>query len=255
MKLDPPAAEIHISPDGDRLAAEAADRIIAAAGQAIRQRGRFTMALAGGSTPEKTYGLLAKADRFGKIDWAKTFLFFGDERFVPHNDPRSNYNMAHRSLIGPAKLAAERVFPIPTDTPTPAAGAMRYAELLEKQFPGESRPSFDLILLGLGDDGHTASLFPGKPAIHETQAWLAASPPGVLPPPVERITFTFPVLNAARQILFLVAGHSKATPLREVIKGQAKLDARPAVGVRPTDGKLVWLLDEAAAAELDRSTT
>src|SRR5262249_41050026 len=157
----------------------------------------------------------------------------------------------------PANVPAERVFPIQTDTDSPAVSASLYAETLAKEFGvnGEELPRVDVILLGLGDDCHTASLFPGKPALHETTAWVTASPPGVLPPPVDRVTLTSPVLNAARQVMFLVAGHAKARPLHDVLKGHATLDTRPAVGVRPTDGKLVWLVDEAAASMLDSPKT
>src|SRR5262249_42677564 len=162
-------------------------------------------ALAGGSTPEITYSLLAARGPGEGLDWLSSLLFFGDERFVPHTDPRSNYHMVQRAWLGPAQVPAERVFAIPTDTDSPAVSASQYAKTLAKQFgtKGDELPRFDLILLGLGDDGHTASLFPGKPALHETTAWVTASPPGVLPPPVDRVTLTFPLLNAARQVMFL----------------------------------------------------
>src|SRR5437773_8264024 len=159
MSENPPSWNLSVSPDGERLAEEAARRIRQAAEEAIRQRGRFTLALAGGSTPEKTYRLLADPKRGAGLHWGKTFLFFGDERFVPHDDPRSNYHMVQRSLLAPAKVPPERVFAIPTDTDSPAASASLYAETLQQQFevaPG-ALPRFDLILLGLGDDGHTAS--------------------------------------------------------------------------------------------------
>jgi 6-phosphogluconolactonase len=241
----PPA--VHICPDADHLAVEAADRIIQAAGDAVRQRGRFMLALTGGSTPEKTYALLAQPERVRQIDWSRTFLFWGDERYVPHDDPRSNYNMAKRSLLKPAAIAAERTFPIPTDTDSPATAATAYTDTLRKVFGGEL-PRFDLLLLGMGDDGHIASLFPGKPTLHENKAWATWSPPGVLPPPVDRVTLTFPVLNAARQVMFMVAGAAKARTLSEVLKGPTTVDQHPAVGVRPTDGSLLWLVDKAAAA-------
>lgn len=244
--------EIRILADADELAEAAASRIERAAAAAIAERGLFTLALAGGSTPEKTYKLLAQPERRARIDWARIRLYFGDERFVPHDDPRSNYGMAQRSLIGPASLAPATVFPIPTDLPTAAACAAAYEATLRKEFAprGQAWPVIDLVLLGLGDDGHTASLFPGKPALRETNAWVTSSPPGVLPPPVDRITMTFPVLNAAREVLFLVAGAGKASPIRDVLKEAAAVEDRPAVGVRPTEGALVWLLDKAAAAGL-----
>jgi 6-phosphogluconolactonase len=251
--MKPTSAEVVICPDAGQLAAQAADRILQAAEQAIGARGRFTLVLSGGSTPEKTYTLLAQPDRSARLDWSRTYLFFGDERFVPHDDPRSNCHMATRSLIGKAPIPAGHFIPIPTDTGSPAEGATRYAHTLADFFGlaiDGPPPPFDLVLLGLGDDGHTASLFPGRPALLEQKAWVTASPPGVLPPPVDRVTFTFPALNAARAALFLVAGAGKAAVVQEVLEGGAGVDRAPAAGVRPINGTLTWMLDEAAAARL-----
>jgi 6-phosphogluconolactonase len=245
----PAKAQVVVCPDAEALAERAADRIVEAAGRAVAERGRFTMALAGGSTPEKAYALLARPPRVERIDWQKAYLFFGDERFVPHDDPRSNCAMSRRSLLAAAPIPANHVFAIPTDRPSPADSAADYTRTLAAFFrmaPGQGVPRFDLILLGMGDDGHTASLFPGRPAIHEQSAWVTSSPPGVLPPPVDRVTLTFPVLNAAREVLFLVTGEKKAEPLRQVIDGGAAVERFPAAGVRPSDGELVWLLDDAA---------
>jgi 6-phosphogluconolactonase len=240
--------QIEICPDPGQLAVTAVDRILDAAADAIGKRGRFMLALTGGSTPDKTYALLAQPQRAKRIDWSRTNLFWGDERFVPHDDPRSNYNMARRSLLAPAEIPPDHIFPIPTDT-TPVTAAAAYEKTLRQAFgsAGAELPRFDLLLLGMGDDGHTASLFPGKPALHETRAWVTWSPPGVLPPPVDRVTLTFPVLNAARRVMFLVAGAAKAAALREVLAGKANVEQRPAAGVRPTDGTVLWLLDKAAA--------
>jgi 6-phosphogluconolactonase len=253
--MKPTSAEVVICPDADHLAARAADRILQAADEAVRARGRFTLALSGGSTPEKTYALLAQPERSGRLDWSRIYLFFGDERFVPHDDPRSNCHMATRSLISRAPIPAGRVFPIPTDTSSPSDSAARYARTLADFFGVAADgppPALDLVLLGLGDDGHTASLFPGRPALAEQKAWVTASPPGVLPPPVDRVTFTFPALNAARAVLFLVAGAGKATVAQDVLEGGAGVDRAPAAGVRPVSGTLTWMLDEAAAARLGR---
>jgi 6-phosphogluconolactonase len=246
---------IVLCPDPDTLAARAAEHIREASVRAIAARGRFTLALAGGSTPEKAYRLLAQPQRAGSIDWSKTHLFFGDERFVPHDDPRSNYGMARRALLRSAPIPAQQVFPIPTDLATPQESAAAYARVLATFFgvePGKDVPRFDLILLGMGDDGHTASLFPGKPALREQSAWVVATPPGVLPPPVDRVTLTFPVLNTAREVLFLVTGEKKAAPLRDVLEGAADVTVHPAAGVRPREGTLTWLVDEAAAQLLSR---
>ncbi len=247
---------VTICRDGDDLAARAADLIVRAAQAAIRARGRATLALAGGSTPKATYGLLAQPARRGRIEWARTYLFFGDERFVRPDDPSSNFAMVQRTLLAPARVPGGQAFPVPTQLATAAAAAAAYAATLAKAFgigQAGGPPRFDLILLGLGEDGHTASLFPGAAALSVTDRWVTASPPGTLPPPVERITLTFPVLNAARGVLFLVSGANKADALRDVVEGQPTREQRPAAWVRPVDGTLTWLVDEAAASRLTRS--
>ncbi|MCC7085642.1 MAG: 6-phosphogluconolactonase [Pirellulales bacterium] len=244
--------EIVMVADADALAAEAARRIVVAANSAIAARGRFSMALSGGSTPERTYKLLAQPDWRSRIDWMRTWLFFGDERCVPHNDSRSNYHLARESLLKPAKIAADRVEAVRTDLATPALCAADYELRLKRLFeePNRQPARLDLILLGLGDDGHTASLFPGKPSLAETKAWVTWSPPGVLPPPVDRVTLTFPVINSAREAMFLVSGARKATIVHEVLKGRSDIEKLPSMGVRPINGKLVWLLDKPAASKL-----
>ena len=250
----PPA--VTICKDGDDLAARAADLIIRAAQVAIRTRGRAMLALAGGSTPKATYGLLAQPARRSRIEWARTYLFFGDERFVRPDDPSSNFAMVQRTLLAPAPVPGGHAFPVPTQLATAAAAAAAYAATLAKAFGiGEvgGPPRFDLILLGLGEDGHTASLFPGAASLAVADRWVVASPPGATPPPVERITLTFPVVNAAREVLFLVSGENKAEALRVVLEGQPTREQRPAVWVRPVDGTLTWLVDEAAASRLTRS--
>lgn len=247
--------ELTVCGDSAELARRAAERITAAARQAIAARGRFSLVLSGGSTPEKTYELLGRGGIGTAIDWSKTFLFFGDERFVPADDPTSNYGMARRSLSDRVAISAENVFPMPTDGPDAADGARRYGETIGRFFGTEVNsppPSFDLVLLGLGDDGHTASLFPGTPALSVNDRWVTSSPPGRLPPPVDRITLTFPILNRGRQVLFLVAGEKKAEVVREILEGQPSVETYPAAGIRPAEGGVTWLLDAAAARLLTR---
>jgi 6-phosphogluconolactonase len=247
---------VTIFKDSDHLAMHAADLITQAAQGAIRVRGRAMLALAGGSTPEKTYSLLAQPGRSSRIDWAHTYLFFGDERFVRPDDPSSNFAMVRRTLLAPVPVPAGHAFPVATQLGTAAAAAGEYAATLTRAFGiADSRdpPRFDLILLGLGEDGHTASLFPGAASLWVTDRWVVASPLGTLPPPVERITLTFPVLNAAREILFLVSGQNKAEALHDVLEGQPGREERPAACIRPVDGTLTWLVDEAAASRLTRS--
>ncbi len=250
-------AEIRIWPTADELAAQAAHFIIGAAREAIAARGRFTLVLTGGTTPEKTYTLLAQPHMAAQVDWAKCFLFWGDERFVPSDDERSNYGMARRTLLESvrASLPPENVFPMPVQAHSPAQGADGYAGALAQFFelpPGAAPPSFDLVLLGLGDDGHVASLFPGHPTLDITDRWVVSSPPGTLPPPVDRITLTFPTLNAARQVLFMVAGGKKAGAVRDILEANPAVPQRPGAGVQPTRGSLTWFLDREAASLLTR---
>lgn len=245
--------DLQVFPNEAVLAAHAASLFAQAARDAIAARGRFTVALTGGSSPKETYERLAQPPLSGGIDWANVFVFLGDERFVPYSDERSNYGMCRRLLLDHVPVLPDQVFPIPTNTATPDEAAAEYAQTLARVFappPAGPPPSLDLILLGLGDDGHCASLFPGMPTLHTSDRWVISSPPGTLPPPVDRVTFTFSVLNAARQVVFLVTGEKKAAPVRDILEGGAGVDQHPAAGVNPTNGTLTWLLDEAAASRL-----
>jgi len=250
-------SSVTIFKNSDDLAAHAAEFISRSTQDAIRSRGRAMLALAGGTTPQPTYRLLARPDSRDPMDWTHTHLFFADERFVPMDDPSSNFAMVQRTLMTPGSVAPDHVFPIPTQRATATDAAQAYAATLAEAFGIGDKPApprFDLVLLGLGEDGHTASLFPGAASLSVTDRWVVASPPGTLPPHVERITLTLPVLNAARKILFLVSGESKAGVLRDVIEGNCEREQRPAAGVRPTDGTLTWFVDEAAASQLTDST-
>ncbi len=240
--------EIVVRADGAAVVREAAERVVAAAKDAVAERGRFTLALAGGSSPAALYELLASPAYLSRIDWPRTLIFFGDERCVPPEHEWSNYGMARRTLLDRVPLPPENIFPIRGEN-GPANAAAEYVEKLHAVFgQDESVPRFDLILLGMGDDGHTASLFPGMPALDERDAWVVGtSVPAYVKPQVPRVTLTLPVLNAARDVLFLVTGQGKAKRVREVRDEVADL---PAVLVQPQDGRLAWLLDEAAGASL-----
>lgn len=250
-------ADVRIWPNADELAAQAADFIITSAREAIAARGRFTLVFTGGSTPERAYTLLSQPHMAAQVEWAKCFFFWGDERFVPPDDERSNYGMAWRTLLEPIRASVPmlNIWPMPVEAHGPAQGAGLYAGALAKFFglpPGADPPSFDLILLGLGDDGHVASLFPGHPTLDVTDQWVVSSPPGTLPPPVDRITLTFPVLNAARQVLFLVAGSNKAEAVQDILEGTPTIQKRPGVGIQPPHGTVTWLLDKDAASKLTK---
>lgn len=251
--------DLIVCSDADALAVRAAELIVRLAQQAIAQRGRFTLVLAGGSTPEKTYQCLANSETAAKIDWSKTFLFFGDERFVPADDFASNFGMVQRALLCRGHAPMENVFPVPTACEMAEIAAYEYGEQIAQFFGQTVRtappPSFDLVLLGLGDDGHTASLFPDMPALEVRDAWVTSSPPGRLPPPVERVTLTFPILNQARHVLFLVAGEKKASVLHEILESEPPVKKYPAAGIQPAGGTLTWLVDEAAANLLTPSNS
>ena len=249
---------VEICHDSAAVAAKTADLVIRASQAAIRRRGRCTLVLAGGSTPEQTYRLLAERAAGTGVDWARTYVFFGDERFVPPDDARSNFGMARRTLLAQVAIPADQVFPIPTHGRSAAESAVAYTADLARCFGTDADgppPCLDLILLGLGDDGHTASLFPGAAALQVRSDWVTWSPPGVLPPPVDRITLTYPVLNAAREIIFVVAGRTKAAAMRDVLEGHAPREQRPAAGVQPSDGTVTWVADADAASLLARSQT
>jgi 6-phosphogluconolactonase len=227
----------------------AAEEVIRAATSAVAERGRFTIALSGGSTPKSMYTLIA-ANASTSLPWDRMFFFWGDERHVPPDDPESNYRMAKEALLSKVPVPAANIFRALTENPDAAAAAEAYEQTLRKFFavaPGEF-PHFDLILLGLGPDGHTASLFPETAALQEKTRLVVAN--WVEKFEGSRITFTLPVLNAARCVAFLVSGMDKAAVLHEVLEGNAPAEKYPSKLVRPSEGKLIWFVDRAAASEL-----
>jgi 6-phosphogluconolactonase len=238
----------------EELARTAAEEVARLAGDAVRARGRFTFVLSGGSTPRSLFRLLADAnDSFrDRIEWSAVHVFWGDERSVPPDHPDSNYRMAREALLDHVPIPAENVHRIPAEDPDPQAAAARYdAELRAVlALPETGFPRFDLILLGLGPDGHTASLFPGNAAVHETQRRVIA--PFVEKFNAFRITLTAPVINGAAEVIFLVSGEDKAPALAAVLEGARQVDRYPAQIVRPEDGVLLWLADRAAAQRLTR---
>jgi 6-phosphogluconolactonase len=227
----------------------AAEEVIRAATSAVAQRGRFTIALSGGSTPKNLYTLIA-ANASANLPWDRMFFFWGDERHVPPDDPDSNYRMAKESLLAKVAIPPANIFPVPAEDPDASAAAEAYEQTLRKFFglaPGEF-PRFDLILLGMGPDGHTASLFPETAALQEKSRLVVAN--WVEKLQTSRITFTLPVLNAARCVAFLVSGTDKAVVLHEVLEGNAAVEKYPSKLVRPSDGRLIWFVDRAAASGL-----
>ena len=227
----------------------AAEEIIRDAADAVAQRGRFTIALSGGSTPRNLYTLIA-ANASASLPWDQMFFFWGDERHVPSGDPESNYRMARETLLSKIRVPAANIFPIPAENPDASVAAESYEQTLRKFFDVASGefPRFDLILLGMGPDGHTASLFPETAALQEKSRLVVAN--WVEKLKTSRITLTLPVLNAARCVAFLVSGTDKAAVLREVLEGNGPAEKYPSKLVRPGEGKLIWFVDRAAASEL-----
>ena len=234
--------------DPATLAKEAAQRFVELSKAAIKGRGRFRVALSGGSTPRATHERLAHQHR-DDIDWSNVEVFWGDERFVPPDDPESLFRMARETLLDHVPIPAANIFPMPTVGGTPEAAAQAYAETLAATF-GAALPRFDLIFLGMGPDGHTASLFPGHLEVVAPSGELVAAIYGAPKPPPTRLTFAYKLLNAAANVVFLVAGADKAQALRAVLRGPEDVAQLPAQGVRPAAGTLTWLVDQAASREL-----
>lgn len=243
--------EIAISPDAGSLARDAAAEVARVAAAERSRRGRFTLALAGGSTPLALYRLLAAPELRSEIDWATTHIFWGDERAVPPDHPRSNYGATREALLSHLSLPSGQVHRMQGELGATRA-AVIYEEELRDLFPDRKAepPTLDLVLLGLGADGHTASLFPHHEALRETEHWVVAVRDESLPEP--RVTLTLPLLNRARHVLFLVSGAAKADVVREILEGPPDRQALPAQGVRPLAGRLTWRLDRPAAAKLTR---
>jgi 6-phosphogluconolactonase len=242
--------DIIVCDDKEALYAEAARRFVALAAEAVAARGRFTVALSGGSTPKALFELLATDEWRGRVEWGKAHLFWGDERFVPKDHADSNYRMAREALISKIDIPQGNVHRVHTEDGTADEVATVYERTLREVFGlGEgSVPRFDLIHLGLGDDGHTASMFPGTRAMHETERLVVAV--WVEKFRTHRVTMTPVVLNNAAEVQFLVAGASKREVVPQVIRGAYEPDRLPSQTVRPHDGVLRWLLDRDAAAGL-----
>ncbi|MGI9050615.1 MAG: 6-phosphogluconolactonase [Rubrobacteraceae bacterium] len=226
----------------EALAEAAAQDFARRAGESIDASGRFTVALAGGSTPKVAYELLAReyADR---LDWSKVHVFFGDERTVPPDHEDSNYRMAKEALLDHVRVGSEHR--MRGELP-PAEAAVAYEEDLEQFFGG--LPRLDLIMLGIGEDGHTASLFPHTPALDVRDRWAVENPVDKLE--TIRLTLTVPVINAARNVVFLVAGEGKAEALFQILEGEADPHEYPAKLISPEAGGPVWMVDREAASLL-----
>ncbi len=246
-----PDPEVRVFPDAARLAAAGADCVVRACRDAVAARGECAVALSGGETPRLLYERLAGEPRRSAIPWERVQVFWGDERCVPPDDPRSNFRMARETLLDRVPVIPTHVHRMPGERADLDQAARDYADELRRYVPQtpDGWPRFDLVLLGLGEDAHTASLFPGTPALRETaRAVVAYRAPGQN---IERMTLTTPALNHAREIVFLVSGKRKAGALRSVLAGPRRPEQAPAQLIQAFNGgRLVWLVDRAAASAL-----
>jgi 6-phosphogluconolactonase len=239
---------LHVFADADAVLGALADYFVDQASQAVAARGRFVVALSGGSSPKKLYELLASPAYRERVEWDKAYFFFGDERNVPQTSPDSNYLMAKKALFDPLAIRPGQVFAVDTRL-APAEAAAQYGVAIEEFFR-EDPAHFDLVLLGLGDNAHTASLFPNTPVLHDQtvsvqEVWL----------PVEqvfRITFTAPLINQAHAVAFLVYGKGKAEAVHQILDLPRDIDQYPAQLIELKDKPVDWFLDEAAASELTK---
>jgi 6-phosphogluconolactonase len=241
---------IAIYPDTNTLSHEAAQYIVRVAQESIVTHGRFTLALSGGNTPKKLYGLLASEPYVSQIDWNLVEIFWSDERCVPPDSSDSNYHMAQEVLLSKVPIPANQIHRTPADEADRDAASEAYAQEMRNVFGTNGVPKFDLIQLGMGPEGHTASLFPHQASLHEQQRLVM--PVNVPKPPPARLTFTPPVLNAATHILFLVTGTDKEEAVQAVLEGDHQPDEYPAQIVQPSQGEVTWMLDTAAAAALKK---
>ena len=244
---------IRVFPDSEALNTAAAREFVRCAGEAIAARGRFTVALSGGSTPKRLYQILAAEPFRSQVDWGRVEFFWGDERCVPPDHPESNYRMAREAMLAQLSIPAEHIHRIEAERSDLDTAARDYEAILARLFgvnAGGQPPALDLILLGMGPDGHTASLFPHTKALDETNRWVVANHVPQLN--TDRLTLTRPILNRAQEVLFLVAGADKAERLAEVLAGPADPKRLPSQSMQP-DGQLVWFVDRAAAARLPSS--
>ncbi|HXA27278.1 MAG TPA: 6-phosphogluconolactonase [Candidatus Angelobacter sp.] len=238
---------VHVVATAADLADESASWLSRVSEEAREEHGFFAVALSGGSTPRRLHERLTGLPFVDAVAWAEWMVFFGDERAVPPDDPQSNYHMACESLLSRVPIIPERVHPMEAERVDRAAAAAEYAALLADTLPPGpgGAPRLHCTLLGLGENGHVASLFPGTPALEETRRWVV---PGVADyAPFDRLTFTLPTINASEFVAILVSGGAKGDALRGVISGTV-----PAARVRPKDGTLLWFLDEEAAASMRR---
>lgn len=240
------APNIHLCESLHDLSLRAADGVAAVVADAVQRRGRCSLVLSGGRTPRTLYEMLA-SDFRTRIPWEHVHVFWGDERYVAADDPSSNYCMARGALLNHVACSPAHIHPMPTSPASPDSAARDYERTLREHFDGDS-PHFDLLLLGMGEEGHTASLFPGSPALLERSRWVVATHVPAQPP--LRLTLTLPALTAAAHTYVLVAGARKAETLRRVLTGEPDPITYPVAAVRTSHGSVTWWVDREAARQL-----
>lgn len=243
--------EIRQLADPEAVCREAAAEFVTAAQAATAARGRFTVVLSGGSTPRRLFELLTADPSRAQVDWTKVEFFWGDERAVPPDHPDSNFRLANETLLLRVGVPAARIHRLPADRADLDAAAAAYQAEIARVFgvsPEAAPPPFDLVFLGMGADGHTASLFPYTSALHENARWVVANHVPQLG--VERLTLTPVIFDRAGCIIFLVTGTDKAAVLAEVLEGPVDPERLPSQLIRPVSGRVIWLVDRAAAARL-----
>lgn len=234
---------IQIYNNTEEINTAAADLFVADAQKAIAEKGKFSVVLTGGSSPAGIYKLLASDNYKNKIDWSKVFIFWGDERWVPLNDDLSNAKMSYATLLSHVAIPSENIFEMYKDGVTPEEYAVTYEQSIRKVLGEEGK--FDLILLGMGDDGHTASLFPGEAVLDEQTKWVSAY--YLEPQKMHRITLTAPLINKAEKIIVVAFGEKKAPALKEVTTGAYNPVTYPMQLIKPVSGELLFLVDKSAA--------
>jgi 6-phosphogluconolactonase len=238
--------QLHVYKDAQELSDAVAKWIADKIAETLKKKDHFTIALSGGSTPQRLHKILAASPYKEQIDWSKLHIFWGDERAVPFEDSRNNAKMAYDTLLNFVPVPPSQIHVMRTDI-APEQSAIEYEKILHQYFDGENN-SFDLVLLGMGDDGHTLSLFPGTEVVHEANAWANAY--FLKAQDMYRITLTKTIVNRSACIAFLTTGTGKAHALKEVLKGAYNPDLYPSQEIKPTAGELHWFVDEAAAAGL-----
>jgi 6-phosphogluconolactonase len=241
--------DIRFYPDLSSLVKASVELFVTLADESIKKQGYFTVALSGGSTPQPIYQALSEPDISDLVDWSHIHLFWGDERHVPHDHPDSNYRMVKEALLDRSAISDKNIHQVPVERDA-RLSAFSYEEELRCFFDG-SWPQFDLVFLGMGTDGHTASLFPHTAGLSESHRWFIAN----YSPKLEswRLTLTKKAINAARNIAVIVSGESKAATLAEVFTGTRNPVEKPIQYISPTDGRMIWLIDQTAASRLPRN--